>query len=130
MNNLNNMTVVRHAQQGMTTIGLLLVLGIIALIALTAVRVVPIYIENYTIKSVLTSVKDDQKIDAKSKAAIWKSLQKRLYINEIRLIRREHVEITRGNGQTTVTITYESRRPYLGPLFIGGSFAESVVIDR
>jgi Tfp pilus assembly major pilin PilA len=130
MNNLNNMTVVRHAQQGMTTIGLLLVLGIIALIALTAVRVVPIYIENYTIKSVLTSVKDDQKIDAKSKAAIWKSLQKRLYINEVRLIRREHVEITRGNGQTTVTITYESRRPYLGPLFIGGSFAESVVIDR
>ena len=130
MNNFNNMTVARQAQQGMTTIGLLLVLGIIALIALTAVRVVPIYIENYTIKSVLTSVKDDQKIDAKSKGAIWNSVKKRLYINEIRLIKREHVEITRGNGQTTVTVTYESRRPYLGPLFIGGNFSESVVIDR
>ena len=130
MDNLNNMNLARHAQQGMTTIGLLLVLGIIALIALTAIRVVPIYIENYTIKSVLTSVKDDQKIDAKSKSAIWNSLKKRLYINEVRLIKREHVEITRGNGQTTVTITYESRRPYLGPLFIGGSFSESVVIDR
>ena len=130
MNNLNNMTVARHAQQGMTTIGLLLVLGIIAIIALTAVRVVPIYIENYTIKSVLDSVKDDQKVDAKSKSAIWGSLSKRLYINEVRLIKREHVEITRANGKTTVTITYESRRPYLGPLFIGGSFSESVVIDR
>ena len=130
MNNLNNMTVARHAQQGMTTIGILLVLGIIALIALTAVRVVPIYMENFTIKSVLDSVKDDQKIDPKSKSAIWNSLKKRLYINEVRMIKREHVEITRGNGQTTVTITYESRRPYLGPLFIGGSFSESVVIDR
>ena len=130
MNNLNNMTVARHAQQGMTTIGIVLVLGIIALIALTAVRVVPIYIENFTIKSVLTSVKDDQKIDAKSKSAIWNSLKKRLYINEVRMIKREHVDITRGNGQTTVTITYESRRPYLGPLFIGGSFSESVVIER
>ena len=130
MNKLNNMTVARHAQQGMTTVGLLLVLGIIALIALTAVRVVPIYMENFTIKSVLTSVQEDQKVDAKSKAAIWNSLKKRLYINEVRLIKREHVEITRSNGQTTVTITYESRRPYLGPLFIGGSFSESVVIDR
>ncbi len=106
MNSLNNMTVARGAQQGMTTIGWLLVLGIIALIALTAIRVIPIYIENYTIKSVLTSVKDDQKVDAKSKAAIWNSLKKRLYINEVRLIQREHVEITRGNGQTTVVITY------------------------
>jgi len=130
MNNLNNMTVTRHAQQGMTTIGLLLVLGIIAIIALTAVRVVPIYMENYTIKSVLGSVRDDQKVDAKSKAAIWNSLKKRLYINEVRLIKREDVKISRGNGQTTVTVTYESRRPYLGPLFIGGSFSESVVIDR
>jgi len=130
MNNLNNMTVARQAQQGMTTIGLLLVLGIIALIALTAIRVIPIYMENFTIKSVLDSVKDDSKVDPKSKAAIWNSLKKRLYINEVRLIKREHVEITRGNGETTVTITYESRRPYLGPLFIGGSFSESVVIDR
>ena len=130
MINLNNMNRVRHEQQGMTTIGILLVLGIIALIALTAVRVVPIYMENFTIKSVLDSVKNDQKIDPKSKSAIWNSLKKRLYINEVRMIKREHVEITRGNGQTTVTITYESRRPYLGPLFIGGSFSESVVIER
>ncbi len=86
--------------------------------------------ENFTIKSVLTAVQEDQRVDAKSKAAIWNSLKKRLYINEVRLIKREHVEITRGNGQTTVTITYESRRPYLGPLFIGGSFSESVVIER
>ena len=130
MNNLNKLMVARHTQQGMTTIGLLLVLGIIGLIILTAVRVVPIYMENFTIKSVLTAVQDDQRLDAKSKAAIWNSLKKRLYINEVRLIKREHVEITRGNGQTTVTITYESRRPYLGALFIGGSFSDSVVIER
>ena len=130
MNKLNNMTVARHAQQGMTTVGLLLVLGIIALIALTAVRVVPIYMENFTIKSVLTAVKDDQRVDAKSKGAVWDSLKKRLYINEVRIIKREHVEISRANGQTTVTVTYESRRPYLGRLFIGGNFSDSVVIDR
>jgi Tfp pilus assembly major pilin PilA len=130
MKHFNDMRIISNRQQGMTTIGLLLVLVVIALFALSAVRIIPIYIENFAIKSVLTAVQDDQRIDAKSKAAIWESLSKRLYINEVRLIKREHVGISRENGQTTVTITYESRRPYIGPLFIGGSFSESVVIAR
>jgi Tfp pilus assembly major pilin PilA len=130
MKHFNDMRIISNRQQGMTTIGLLLVLVVIALFALSAVRIIPIYLENFTIKSVLTAVQDDQRIDAKSKAAIWESLSKRLYINEVRLIKREHVGISRENGQTTVTITYESRRPYIGPLFIGGSFSESVVIAR
>jgi Tfp pilus assembly major pilin PilA len=130
MKHFNDMRIISNRQQGMTTIGLLLVLVVIALFALSAVRIIPIYMENFAIKSVLTAVQDDQRIDAKSKAAIWESLSKRLYINEVRLIKREHVGISRENGQTTVTITYESRRPYIGPLFIGGSFSESVVIAR
>ena len=130
MKHFNDMRIMGNRQQGMTAIGLILLLAVIALFALSAVRIIPIYMENFTIKSVLTAVQEDQKIDAKSKAAIWKSVQKRLYINEVREIKRDHVEISRKNGQTTVTITYESRRPYIGPLFIGGSFSESVVIPR
>jgi Tfp pilus assembly major pilin PilA len=130
MKHFNDMRIISNRQQGMTTIGLLLLLVVIALFALSAIRIIPIYMENFAIKSVLTAVQDDQRIDAKSKAAIWDSLKKRLYINEVRLIKREHVGISRENSQTTVTITYESRRPYIGPLFIGGSFSESVVIAR
>jgi hypothetical protein len=130
MNKLKNMTGTRNRQKGLSAFGILMLLVVVALIALTAVRVVPIYIEYFAVKSVLKSVQNDQRIDPKSKAAIWKSLQKRLYINEVRLIKREHVSMSRKDGKTTVTIEYESRRPYLGPLFIGGHFAESIVIDR
>jgi len=130
MKYFNDMRMMSNRQQGMTTIGLMLVLVVLAIIALSAVRIIPIYMENFTIKSVLTAVEQDQRVDAKSKAAIWDALKKRLYINEVREIKRDDVEISRRNGQTTVTITYESRRPYLGPLFIGGSFSESVVINR
>jgi len=130
MKHFNGMRIISNRQRGMTTIGLMLLLAVIAIFALSAIRIIPIYLENFTIKSVLTAVQEDQKIDAKSKAAIWDSIRKRLYINEVREIKRDHVSIVRMNGQTTVTITYESRRPYIGPLFIGGSFSESVVIPR
>ncbi len=130
MNKMLKLTGTGHRQNGMTAIGLMILLGIIAIIALTAVKIIPIYIENFAIQSVLTSLQSDLDIDPKSKAAIWESLKKRLYINEVRLIKREHVTMSRKNNKTTVTIEYESRRPYLGPLFIGGHFVETIVIER
>jgi Tfp pilus assembly major pilin PilA len=130
MNKTMNMTGTRNRQNGMTFIGIALLLVVIVVIALTAVRIVPIYIENYAVKSVLTSIENDHRVDPKSKAAIWDSIKKRLYINEVRLIKKEHVTMSRKNGKTTVTIEYESRRPYLGPLFIGGHFVETIVINR
>ncbi len=130
MNKTMNMTGIRNRQNGMTFIGIVMLLVVIAVIALTAVKIIPIYIENFAVKSVLTSIENDHRIDPKSKAAIWESIKKRLYINEVRLIKKEHVTMSRKNGKTTVTIEYESRRPYLGPLFIGGHFVETIVINR
>ncbi|MCZ6797482.1 MAG: DUF4845 domain-containing protein [Gammaproteobacteria bacterium] len=130
MNKTMNMTGIRNRQNGMTFIGIVMLLVVIALIALTAVKIIPIYIENFAVKSVLTSVENDHRVDPKSKAAIWESIKKRLYINEVRIIKKEHVTMSRKNGKTTVTIEYESRRPYLGPLFIGGHFVETIVINR
>ena len=130
MNKTMNMTGIRNRQNGMTFIGIVMLLVVIVVIALTAVKIIPIYIENYAVKSVLTSIENDHRVDPKSKAAIWESIKKRLYINEVRIIKKEHVSMSRKNGKTTVTIEYESRRPYLGPLFIGGHFVETIVINR
>jgi len=130
MSKTMNMTGIRNRQNGMTFIGIVMLLVVIAVIALTAVKIIPIYIENFAVKSVLTSVENDHRVDPKSKAAIWESIKKRLYINEVRIIKKEHVTMSRKNGKTTVTIEYESRRPYLGPLFIGGHFVETIVINR
>ena len=130
MNKTMNMTGIRNRQNGMTFIGIVMLLVVIVVIALTAVKIIPIYIENYAVKSVLTSIENDHRVDPKSKAAIWESIKKRLYINEVRIIKKEHVSMSRKNGKTTVTIEYESRRPYLGSLFIGGHFVETIVINR
>jgi len=130
MNKVKNLTGTRHRQKGLSAFGILMLLVVVAVIALTAVKIVPMYIENFAVKSVLESIQNDHRIDPKSKAAIWESLQKRLYINEVRYIKKEDVMMSRKKGKTTVTIEYETRRPYLGPLFIGGHFVETIVIDR
>ena len=126
----NNVTSLRRRQQGLSFVGWMALVAIFGLLILSFFKVFPIYNENFTIQSVLTGVKNDVDIDSKSKRAIWGAISKRLFINEIHSIKRENVKIVRKNGQTTVTISYETRHPYLGNLFIGGNFSESVVIDR
>lgn len=117
-------------QQGLSTVGLITVIGLFGVIVVTLFKVFPMYYDNYKLKSTLESMQTDNSLDTKSKRAIWESLNKRLYINEVKSIRPEHVTMVRKDGKTTVTVMYEVRDSYLSNLFIGAYFNESVVIDR
>jgi hypothetical protein len=82
------------------------------------------------LQSALEALQQDSRVDPKSKRSIWNSLYKRLNIDEVRNIKLEHVTMSRKDGKTTVTVTYETRDTLMGDLFIGGAFSESVVIER
>ena len=127
---MNNIASIRYRQQGLSFVGWMAMVAIFGLLLLSFFKVFPIYNENFTIQAVLSGLAEDEKIDVKSKRAIWNSLKKRLAVNEVYSIKPEHVTIERKDGKTTVTVTYETRRPYISNLFIGGNFSESVVIER
>jgi hypothetical protein len=119
----------RH-QKGVSTIGIIVVMGIFGLLVVTFFKVFPMYYGNFKLQTVLEAMQQDSELDPKSKRAIWDSLIKRLYINEVRSIKREHVKMVRKDGKTTITVSYETRDKFIGNLFIGASFNESVVIER
>ena len=127
---MNNIAKFRYRQQGLSFFGWMAMVAIFGLLFLSFFKVFPIYNENFIIQSVLSGLAEDEKIDFKSKRAIWRSLQKRLAVNQISSIKPENVTIERKDGKTTITISYRTQRPYIGNLFIGGNFTESVVIDR
>jgi len=127
---MKRLTNSRHRQKGMSSFGWIAVVGIFAFLLITFFKIFPMYYGNYKLQSALEAVRLDESVDAKSKREIWTSLQKRLYINEVRDIQREHVSMERKDGKTTVTVSYELRDNYVGNLFIGGKFVESIVIER
>ena len=127
---MKRLTNSRHRQKGMSSFGWIAVVGIFAFLLITFFKIFPMYYGNYKLQSAMEAVRLDESVDAKSKREIWTSLQKRLYINEVRVIQREHVTMERKDGKTTVTVSYETRDDYVGNLFIGGRFVESIVIDR
>jgi hypothetical protein len=120
----------RHRQKGISSFGWIAVFGIFAILLLMFFKVFPMFLINFQVQSALEGLQQDGGVDPKSKRAIWTSLQKRLYINEIRNITRENIVMERKDGKTTVTVTWEAKDSFIGNLFIGANFVESIVIDR
>ncbi len=127
---MNKISGTGQREKGLSFVGWMAVVAIFGLLILSFFKVFPIYNENFTIQSVLKGLAKAEKGDFKSKRAIWESLQKRLAVNEVYSITPENVTIQRKDGKTTITISYRTERPYIGDLFIGGNFTESVVTDR
>jgi hypothetical protein len=119
----------RH-QGGMSTVGLIVIVGIFAFLVVTFFKVFPMYYGNFKVRNALQSMAQDSELDTKSKRALWEALSKRLFVDEVRSVTRENVTMKRKDGKTTITVTYETRDNYIGNLFIGASFSESIVIDR
>jgi hypothetical protein len=104
--------------------------GIFAILVVTLVKIFPMYYGNFKLQSALEAIEGDSELDPKSKKVLWESLQKRLYINEVRNIKREDVKMVRKDGKTTITVKYEIRDAFIGNMFIGATFEESAVINR
>jgi len=123
-------TIPGNRQKGISTVGIIALVGIFGLFVVTFFKVFPMFYDNFKLQSALEAIQTDNSVDPKSKQAIWGSLEKRLFINEVRSITRDQVKMIRKDGKTTVTVTYETRAEFIGNLFIGAKFVESAVIDR
>jgi hypothetical protein len=123
-------TKARNRQKGMSTVGMITIVGVFGFLVVGFFTVFPMYYDNIKLQSALESIQNDTTVDAKSKQAIWNSLKKRLYINEVKSITKDNVKMLRKNGKTTITVSYETRDTFVGNLFIGATFVETAVIDR
>ena len=115
-----------HKECGLTMISWLLILSMIGFFVMVGLKVVPVYMQHYTIKNVVESLEQEPLISRKPVGEIRKMLMNRLDVNHVRNINRDHINIRRTGGITTVEISYEERRPIAGNLDVIMSFNESI----
>jgi len=113
-------------ERGMTAIGWLIVLLLIAFFALLGMKIGPIYLENYTIKTVVASLKQEPLITQKSASQVKTMVMRRLDINGVYDIKSDHVSVKKTPGVTTVEIRYKVQKPLIGNLDVIATFAEKV----
>lgn len=121
MNNSMN----KH-QRGMTLIGWVIVLGLIAFFSLLALRLVPLYLDIYRIKTVLKSLPQEPLITQKTPFEIKQMIERKLYINYVESVQAKDFEVTRKGNKTTVSIEHEFRTPFIGNVSLLVDYQDSV----
>lgn len=120
----------KHSQQGLTTIGWIVVIAIFGSIVLTGFKILPMYLEFFNVKAAMEAVAQNPAVDDRSKRDLWIAINNNLRINSVRSLKKENFSFVREDGVTTMTVNYEVRKPYIAQLFIGADFTYSIEIKR
>ena len=118
-------------QQGMTFIGLLIVLSVLGLIVFGVIQMIPVYLENMKIVQILNQTKDELDGQNATVGNIRSSLEKRANIESLYdFDPRKDFAIKRSSNGFEVSVDYERRRPYVANVYLLAEFDHKVEIVR
>lgn len=115
-------------QQGITMISGL-VIGVFLMFQIViAMNVIPVYLTDSSISSVLSKLPSDVAATKASSKELKSMVLKRLGINSVYTIKPEHVKVKKGRDQNIVIIEYEPRGTLIGNLEYIVSFKHEVSV--
>ena len=96
-------------QQGASALGILFTITMVLFAASTAIKVTPLYTDNYTIKGALDALDEQPGITKMSSRKVSSLLMNSLRVNNVHNIKSEDIVIKKEKGRLTVNIDYEVR---------------------
>lgn len=103
--------------KGFTLITLLFMLGLAVIVAMVAFKIVPAYMDYYTVKNSLKNVLEDDGV-TQSDAALRDSFDRRLNVNFIREITARDLEIIKEDGVLTLLVPISRKEHLVGGVSI------------
>jgi hypothetical protein len=112
-------------QRGLSIIGFILVLSMAIFVSFIGMKIVPIYMEYYSVVSAMNGVASERGSANLSPFDIKVKVLNRLYVSYSANVKESHIKITRANG-VNLRIVYEVRTPVMGNLDVIAKFDKSV----
>lgn len=101
-----------HSQKGLSLLGWMVVLAIVAFLASTAFKIIPHYLDYYSIEKAITSVETDKAADVRSVPEFYSYVDKALTINNIRDLKlQDAMDVQLEDNEFRVHLKYEKREP-------------------
>jgi hypothetical protein len=97
-------------QRGITVIGMLLLIVVLAFAALVAMKVIPMYVQYYTVKSTVESIRKEPQVTQMSVTDIHNAIQKRFDIGYVDNVRARDLKIRQDRGGRVLDLVYEDER--------------------
>ena len=105
--------------------GVLLLLIAIVFVAIIGMKMVPAYIEYFTIKNAVTSITQSGQLRNATVADVRKAFDSRANIDDITAVRPGDLEITKDGNEVVVAFAYEKKIPLFSNISVVIDFAGS-----
>ncbi len=115
----------KQSQRGLTMFGFLFVAIIFIAIAMLAMKLVPAYIEFFSMKRIFSVMGQDAGLKAMSNAEIRDSFRKRAGIGDVTSVKPEDISISRSSGTPVISADYEFRTPLVSNVSLVVDFSAS-----
>lgn len=103
------------SQRGMSFFGLIIMIAFGISLVLIGVKLVPPYIEYFTVKKILSAIQADPSFSTWSPAEIRNSFDRRAAIDYQNAVEAKDLDITKVDGETVVSVEYSQK------IFIAGN---------
>jgi len=98
-------------QRGLTTIGWVVVLALVLSYVFIGIKVVPAYIEFFSVKKILATMAKDPGFSTMSPAELRNSFERRLAIDYVSAVTSQDLDIAKENGENVVSVEYSQKIP-------------------
>jgi Domain of unknown function (DUF4845) len=123
------MMATRRRQAGITVIGFLILASLVGVVGLAAIKLVPMYMMNMRLSTVLEDIKRDLDGKGSTPTSIRNAIAKRFSIETMN-IPSDNIKINQGKNGYEVRIQYENRAPYVADIWLLVAFDKQVEIRR
>jgi len=103
-----------NQQRGMTGIGWLLSISILVMVLMIAIKLIPAYIDQFNVSSVLSSLKSEPGIGNMTGGEVTATILKRLDINMVKDVTPEDIYISQEGNSRIIEIEYQVQRNVFG----------------
>ncbi|BAO44056.1 DUF4845 domain-containing protein [Thiolapillus brandeum] len=120
------MQYLKKNQQGMSITTWIMLIAIALFLVLLGVRMVPSYMEYYSMAKIMESIKDDPQYRKAPPKQLRKIFNRRVNINAIYDFDQKYLKIDRSKGKTSMILDYEIRKPVAGNVSVLMHFHKEV----
>lgn len=103
-------------QKGLTLISWIAILAVVLFNAIIAMNVVPVYINDHSVKSLMENLGSDSSLRGATPKKLKDAITKRLRVNNVYSVNKDHITIKATSNHYLVTIEYEPRGRLIGNL--------------
>lgn len=117
-------------QSGMSLMGFVLVLGMVIFISYLGMRIVPMYMEYYSVVNAMDGLAAERGSANLTPYDVRVKILNRLYVSYSENVKESHIKLSRTIGGMNLRIAYEVRTPVIGNLDVVAKFDRSVKLSN